>query len=82
VKNVSDNEKGLYNKYTVINNETGKPIEGEAFILRPDKDDMALIALEAYAEATENQSLKQDIKEWVRYLKFERGQHTSTYEMK
>jgi hypothetical protein len=77
---MSENEKGLYKKYTLINNETGKEIEGEAFILRPDRDDTALVAMEAYAEATENQSLKQDLKAWVKYLRWERGEHTSAYE--
>jgi hypothetical protein len=79
---MSENEKGLYKKYTVINNDTGKEIEGEAFILRPDRDITAVVALEAYAETTENQALKQDLKEWVKYLKWERGEHTSAYEMK
>lgn len=61
-----DANKGLYNKYTVINNETGKEIDGPAFILRPDRDHAAVQALRIYAIYTTNDVLSRDITEWMR----------------
>lgn len=65
---MSDNQKGLYDKYTVINNETQKPIDGPAFILRPDRDPYAIAALQRYAELTVNEILAQDITGWIEVM--------------
>lgn len=69
-------QKGLYAKYMVIKVVDGTVIE-DCFILRPDKDPAAVKALQAYAEATENKVLANDIYAWVgkpmqKPLKFER----------
>jgi len=58
-------KSGLYSKYTVISNETGKEIEGPCFVLRPDKDHAAYGALMLYAELTENKELSMDITRWL-----------------
>lgn len=57
-------QKGLYAKYMVIKVVDGTVIEN-CFILRPDKDPAAVKALQAYAAATENKVLANDIYAWV-----------------
>lgn len=54
-------EKGLYCKYTIINNETGKELDTPAFVLRPDCDPAAREALMQYAASTDNVELATDI---------------------
>ena len=49
--------KGLYDKYTIINNETGKKVECGYFVLKPEIDKVAREAIRAYAFRTENQDL-------------------------
>lgn len=58
-------EKGLYEKYTLINNETGEEVQENFFILKPEKDEAARKALLAYAEATDNEQLADDLRNWV-----------------
>lgn len=60
-----DPKSGLYDKYTVINNETGHTAVGAWFILRPDKDAAAFGALLRYAELTPNTDLAMDITRWL-----------------
>ncbi|MGW8822243.1 LexA family protein [Paenibacillus lautus] len=60
-----DPKPGLYDKYTVINNETGQAIDGPCFVLRPDKDAAAIGALLQYAESTPNTDLAMDITRWL-----------------
>ncbi|MEA4896144.1 MAG: hypothetical protein VB064_12925 [Oscillospiraceae bacterium] len=62
---MNDTERGLYDKYSVIKNDTGLPIDGPAFILRPDRDPAAVTALTAYAKATDNKQLSEDILNWI-----------------
>ena len=40
--------KGLFQKHTIINNETGEPVSGFAFVLRPETDLHARAALQTY----------------------------------
>lgn len=56
--------KGLYIKYEVRKTENNKLVEG-CFVLRPDKDEAAVEALRAYASATKNTELANDIYNWV-----------------
>ena len=56
--------KGLFGKYLVIKVVDGTVIEN-CFILRPDKDPAAVTALQAYAAATDDQKLADDIYKWV-----------------
>lgn len=56
-------ERGLYDKYEVL--KDAEPINGSAFVLRPDRDRAARAALWAYANATENETLADDLREWV-----------------
>ncbi|MFK3938918.1 hypothetical protein ACI2JA_15570 [Alkalihalobacillus sp. NPDC078783] len=58
-------EKGLYEKYTVINNETAKPVEGFTFTLSPEKDPAAAYALKKYAEMTTNEQLATEIECYI-----------------
>lgn len=58
-------EKGLYEKYEVYDSNTGEPVEELCFVLIPSKDPAAVVALGAYAAATENKILAKDIYDWV-----------------
>lgn len=60
-----DQKKGLYNKYQIINRETGQEAEGDYFVLKPAKDPAARAALMAYAEVTDNEQLAMEITFWV-----------------
>lgn len=55
---------GLYGKYTVYKNKDGSLVP-DCFVLRPAKDPAAVIALRAYAAATDNAELSADIINWV-----------------
>jgi uncharacterized Zn finger protein (UPF0148 family) len=61
-------QKGLYNKYQIINRETGNEADGQYFVLKPVNDPAARAALMAYAEASDNQQLAMDITVWVSSL--------------
>lgn len=56
---------GLYGKYTVYKNKDGSLVS-DCFVLRPAKDPAAIIALRAYAAATDNAELSADIINWVK----------------
>lgn len=60
---------GLYSKYHV--EKDGESVD-ECFVLEPADDPAAREALEAYADATNNDELADDLREWVRSL------HTAT----
>jgi hypothetical protein len=59
-----EEQQGLFNKYTLINNETGKAAEGEYFILKLT-DPAALKALLTYADHTDNLLLANDLRDLV-----------------
>lgn len=61
----SGDDDGLYAKYRVEKN--GEPVEN-CFVLEPEDDPAARKALEAYADATDNNELAADLREWVRTL--------------
>lgn len=63
LKPQSDYE-GLKRKYVVLKSDTGECVEG-CFVLRPDKDPAAKAALMAYAAATKNEKLAEDIMSWL-----------------
>ncbi|MDN8590956.1 hypothetical protein Q0V21_19540 [Paenibacillus sp. 11B] len=65
---MSDADKGLHNKYMVINRETGEEAEGDYFILKPGTDRAARMALLEYAANTENTLLAVDLYVWVKRL--------------
>jgi hypothetical protein len=53
---------GLHGKYIVYKASTGKPVNHPCFVLRADGGDPAAIkAIEAYALATSNMELKDDL---------------------
>ena len=56
--------EGLKAKYLVFGAASGKEIKN-CFVLRPDKDPAAVEALRAYASATDNETLAEDIYNWV-----------------
>lgn len=62
---MSDQDRGLYNKYQIINRETMEEAEGDYFVLKPAKDPAARAALLAYAETTDNHQLSADISAWI-----------------
>lgn len=55
---------GLKVKYNVTKLEDGSTVH-DCFVLRPDKDPAAVKALQAYAAATQNKVLADDIYAWV-----------------
>lgn len=55
-------ERGLYDKYDV--RKDGEPVE-DCFVLEPENDHAARMALIAYADATDNEELADDLIEWV-----------------
>ena len=59
-----DAYKGLKAKYLVFKADTGDSVEN-CFVLRPDKDTASIVALRAYASATDNETLAKDIYNWV-----------------
>ena len=59
-----DAYKGLKAKYLVFKADTGEIVEN-CFVLRPDKDTASIVALRAYASATDNETLAKDIYNWV-----------------
>lgn len=61
-------DRGLYNKYEIVNRETGKTADGDYFILNPQNDPAALVALEAYATSTTNMKLAEDLWLWIAHL--------------
>lgn len=65
---MADQNRGLYNKYQIINRNTGKEVDGDYFILKPSNDPAARAALDAYAEATDNEQLAMDITFWMTSL--------------
>ena len=59
-----DAYKGLKAKYLVFKADTGERV-GNCFVIRPDKDPAAVEAIRAYARATDNETLAEDIYNWV-----------------
>lgn len=59
-----DPYKGLKRKYIVVKADTGEDVP-DCFVLRPAKDHAAVEALRAYAMATDNKTLADDIYRWV-----------------
>ncbi|ELZ20814.1 hypothetical protein C475_19483 [Halosimplex carlsbadense 2-9-1] len=55
-------EQGLYEKYEVY--KEGEEVSN-CFVLEPEDDSAAREALIRYAEATEDEELADDIREWV-----------------
>lgn len=61
---VNNDYAGLKVKYIVRKASNGELVD-DCFVLRPDKDQAAIAALNAYADATENQVLAADIRKWL-----------------
>ena len=55
-------ERGLYEKYHVC--KDGEAV-ADCFVLEPDSDSAAREALIRYAEATDDEELAEDLREWV-----------------
>ena len=56
--------EGLKVKYRVYKAKDNTPVEN-CFVLRPEKDLAAVAALTAYAHATDNKQLAEDILNWI-----------------
>lgn len=59
--------RGLYEKYTVIDNETGECITDRCLVLIPQKDVSARIAILWFASAVskENPIFAKDLRDWI-----------------
>jgi hypothetical protein len=55
-------QSGFYEKYAV--KKDGTPVRN-CFVLEPESDPAAREALIQYAEATDNETLADDLREWV-----------------
>lgn len=55
---------GIYEKFIVIKRVDGTTIT-DCFVLVPEKDPAAVVAMQAYAAATENKRLADDLHKWV-----------------
>jgi hypothetical protein len=64
---LGQSESGLRAKYEVRKTATGEPVEA-CFVLRPDRDPAARVALLAYAMATDNDALKSDLHRWAQTI--------------
>lgn len=58
--------KGLYGKY-IVRKSSDNSIVTNCFVLRPDRDDAAIAAMLAYANATDDELLAQELREWAEY---------------
>lgn len=58
--------KGLYSKYEVRKRSDGTLVNN-CFVLRPDRDDAAIAAMLAYADATSDSRLAKELREWVEF---------------
>lgn len=58
---------GLYGKYLIFKADTYEPINGKAFVLKPESDPHARAALQFYADSvrTDNLALALDLDEWL-----------------
>ncbi|MFD3260865.1 hypothetical protein ACE3MQ_19915 [Paenibacillus lentus] len=65
---MSNQNRGLYDKYKIINRETGQEVEGNRFVLHPANDPAARAALETYAATTNNVQLELEIYVWLHSL--------------
>mgnify|MGYP006267106001 CR=1 FL=1 len=57
--------QGLYEKYNVT--ENGDEVS-DCFILEPETDEDARKAIHAYADATDNENLADDLRAWMDQL--------------
>ena len=64
----TEENDGLYGKYTVVKNSTGKLVT-DCFVLKPSSDETARKALLFYADNCNIPQLSADIKEWLQELK-------------
>lgn len=55
-------KSGLYDKYEVY--EDGEPVD-DCFVLEPESDEAARVALWAYAMACDDDELQRDIITWI-----------------
>ncbi len=65
---MNDHEPGLYGKYVVRKLPFGSQLT-DVFVLRPEKDPVALEALIRYAELTGNVYLHNDLWKWIERIK-------------
>lgn len=61
---MDEKSSGLYEKFIVIKKVDGTTIT-DCFILIPEKDPAAVVAMQAYAAATPNKELADDLYRWV-----------------
>ncbi len=63
-----ENGNGLKVKYKVFKADTGEIVDN-CFVLRPDRDSAAVVAIQAYAAATDNKKLAFDLIKWIDALR-------------
>lgn len=58
--------KGLFGKY-IVRKRSDNSIVTNCFVLRPDRDDAAIAAMLAYADATSDEQLAQELRKWAEF---------------
>jgi len=61
-QSVGSTDRGLYEKYEVYKDGEAVP---NCFVLEPETDSAAREALIRYAEATDDEELAEDLREWA-----------------
>lgn len=64
VQPVTEKRTGLYGKYSIFRAD-GTPVKDRCFVLKPDKDPIAVKALQTYAAATDDEQLRNELYDWV-----------------
>ncbi len=62
--------ESLYSKYIVTYSD-GRPVEGDCFVLRPDRDSAARVAIKVYALYCGNPQLSNELINWIDCLRSE-----------
>ena len=67
--NMKPSDKGWTpNKFVVKHYRRGDLLDGEAFVLVPERDPAALVALRAYVGATPDPELAEKLTAWANYI--------------
>lgn len=64
----------LYDKYIILHADDGTFVEGFCFVLKPESDPAARTALRAYALATPDVELENDLLVWLQRFEDEHPQ--------
>lgn len=64
-------------KFIVRHYRRGDLLDGEAFVLVPERDPTAIVALRAYAQATPDKDLAETLAEWIKQVSGDADEQTN-----